>query len=158
VHSQGFHALDFPIVPSHLREPVPDLNRLPERRWREVLTRVSPGTRRAAMAAVAGDRVERARELVGWLDIEAPHARWSPPVPPRAPVARARSGPRKNDSPWRQLNVRLREDDHRVLVRAAAVLGLRPTALARMLVIQGATRMLIEEDAARRRLAEGAGV
>jgi hypothetical protein len=52
----------------------------------------------------------------------------------------------------RQLNLRLRDRDHALLMRAARVSGLLPTQLARMLVVQGATRMLIAEDAERRRL------
>jgi hypothetical protein len=43
-----------------------------------------------------------------------------------------------------QVSIRLRRDDHARLTRAAAAVGLRPTTLARELVLDGAARILQE--------------
>ena len=47
-----------------------------------------------------------------------------------------------------QVNVRLRADDHARLAQAAAAVGLKPTTLARALVLNGAARMLQEHATA----------
>ena len=43
-----------------------------------------------------------------------------------------------------QVNIRLRRDDHERLGQAAAAVGLKPTALARSLVLNGAAMILRE--------------
>jgi hypothetical protein len=163
---QTFDELDFPVRRAYYGEPVPDLARLEQSRWREVLSQISPGARRLAMATATGDGVDKAMKLVGWLDIYGPSDSWRPPTPLDAPGSEAvasrpkgtpsAAGQRSSRGRERhQLNLRLREHEHRTLVQAAKVAGLRPSQLARMLVVQGATRMLIHEDAVRRRLHEG---
>jgi hypothetical protein len=158
---QAFDELDFPIRRAYHGEPVPDLARLEQRRWREVLSQISPGARRAAMATATGDGVDRAMKLVGWLDVYGPTDSWKPPTPPDAPSIEATGFEREGASSRarerghrHQLNVRLREHERRTLARAAEVAGLLPSQLARMLVVQGATRLLIHEDGVRRRLHE----
>jgi hypothetical protein len=46
--------------------------------------------------------------------------------------------------PTTQVNIRLRRDDHARLAAAAAAVGLRPTTLARALILNGAARILEE--------------
>ena len=41
-----------------------------------------------------------------------------------------------------QINVRLRNDDHARLAQAAAAIGLKPTTLARALILNGAATIL----------------
>ena len=172
-----FDGLDFPVRRSYFGEPVPDLTRLEPKRWREVLSQISPGARRAAVATATGPGVGKAMTLVAWLDLQRPDARWTPPTPPAAPgtasapgadgadadhadAARdahstgTRAATRDRERRSLQVHIRLREHERRTLARAAEVAGLLPAQLARMLVVQGATRLLIQEDALRRRLRE----
>lgn len=54
----------------------------------------------------------------------------------------------------RQVNVRLSDDDFSVLEKAAAIYGLRPTALARLLINRGARAVTNAYDEERRELLE----
>lgn len=158
----AFEGLDFPVWRSWDSEPVPDLSQLEPTRWREVLARISPGARRAAMATVPSEHFCRALALVGWLDLHGPHRPWRPPSPPPAPGAGQGMTPEQADAAVvsavpvrhgrRQVNVRLREHDFLTLARAADLTGTTPGVLARALVVRGATRLLIEEDSERRAL------
>ena len=51
--------------------------------------------------------------------------------------------------PSTQVNIRLRRDDHARLTQAATAVGLRPTTLARALVLNGAARILEEHAGSR---------
>lgn len=158
----AFEGLDFPVWRAWDSEPVPDLSRLEPARWREVLARVSPGARRAALARVPNEHVSRALALVGWLEVHGPRRPWRPPSPPPPPGAGQAMSPEQADAAVvssvpvrhgrRQVNVRLREHDFRTLARAADLTGTTPGVLARALVVRGATRLLIEEDSERRAL------
>ena len=153
---QAFDELDFPVRRIYDGEPVPDLARLEPSRWREVLSRISPHARRLAMATATGDGVDQAMKLVGWLDVYGPTDHWTPPVPADAVSSDSQGGsPPTRERQRHQLNVRLRENERRTVLQAARVSGLLPSQLARMLVVQGATRLLIHEDAVRRRLQDG---
>ncbi len=162
VAESAYEGLDFPVWRSWDSEPVPDLSRLEAARWREVLARISPGARRAALATVPSEYATRALQLVGWLEVHGPRRRWRPPSPPPAPGAGPVMTPEQADAAVvssvpvrhgrRQVNVRLREHDYRTLARAADLTDTIPGVLARALVVRGATRVLIEEDSQRRAL------
>ncbi|HEX8104527.1 MAG TPA: hypothetical protein VF533_18060 [Solirubrobacteraceae bacterium] len=124
------------------RRSVPDLARIDRARWVEVLL---PLSRKDRMDAALHPLIRggAAYEVAKDLPPPASEAAWSaiggaPAVPvPSAPSRAAR-----------QVNFRLTDEELADLQRAAHVLGLRPTQLARMLVLNGVRRMLVEHDAA----------
>lgn len=131
-----------PIRGYHYGEPVPDLGRLPQERWREVLRPLRPGTRQIARNTVATQaEVVAAGILIGELLIEDGSVRARGlSAPPRMPVADLpASGPR------RQVSFRLGAGEHARLVEAARLFGMRPAVLARALTVRGVDRALYEE-------------
>ncbi len=130
-----------PISRWYFGEPVPDLDRIPRERWREVLIPLRHRTRQIAMAGTQKDFVAAA-QLVGGLLIEVgdsgARARDAPPpgLPEGAPPSRGAS---------RQVNFRLGPDAHERLLEAARLFEMRPSALARLLTVRGVDRALYEE-------------
>ena len=124
-------------------EPIPDLGRLPQERWREVLAPLRHGTRQAAKCTVhtVAD-AQAAGILVGELLLQdgTAVARAEAAPPPRMPAGAL---PARGSS--RQLNYRLSAHEHARLLEAARLFGMRPTTLARVLTVRGVDRALYEE-------------
>ena len=133
---------EIPIWGYHYGEPVPDLKRLPQERWGEVLTPLRAAARQIAVNTVATQAdVVAAMALVGELLLADGLARAGaqaapPPMPAGEPPARGRG---------RQVNFRLGPREHARLVEAARLFGMRPTVLARVLTVRGVDRALYEE-------------
>ena len=133
---------DIPVRGSNRGEPIPDLALLPQERWREVLTPLSPYTRQLAKGTVGSipDAIA-VNALVGDLIVSAP-----PPGLAAAPPPLPRS---VADPPVRgsrhQVNFRLSADEHARLSRVARAFGMRPGPLARLLTVRGVERALYEE-------------
>ncbi len=132
-----------------------ELEKIPRRLWEqtlaplhyqeryEVARRISDEELRGAGLELAYEMdsadVARRRER---LEAQGQARRAGAPLPtPDADHATARSSP--------QLNFRLRHDDHARLKEAAAAAGMRPTTLARALVLNGVAMILRERDAGR---------
>jgi hypothetical protein len=94
--------------------------------------------------------LQRARRLVDFVDIDAPHIRWTAPTAPDAPGPGRACDTAPGGTRLCQPSLKLRERDHDTLTRAAAKFCSRHGQPARML--QGASRMLMEEDAGQCRL------
>lgn len=133
---------DFPIRGYNRGEPIPDLSVLPQERWREVLTPLSPYTRQLAKGTVGSmSDALAANILVGDLLVAAPAPSLTvaPPPMPRAVADPPARGAR------RQVNFRLSADEHARLTQAARAFGMRPGALARLLTVRAVDRTLYEE-------------
>jgi hypothetical protein len=131
-----------------------DLDKIPRRLWEQTLAplhrqeriwiarQVSDERRRDAAMELAteldfadGDR-RRARDEARFA---ARRMSWTLPV----------AGPdHASARPTVQVNIRLRRDDHERLRQAAATAGMRPTTLARALVLNGVAKIL-QENAGR---------
>lgn len=127
-----------------------ELEKIPRRFWEQTLAPFGR-QQRTGIARRIADRELRdvAMQLAFELDMaecaaadaraRARHAalRTGHPLPSPAPAhAAARSSV--------QVNLRLRRDDHERLRHAAAAVGLKPTTLARSLVLNGAAMILRE--------------
>ncbi|MDQ3723173.1 MAG: hypothetical protein M3376_08950 [Actinomycetota bacterium] len=127
-----------PITGYNRGEPIPDLGRLPEERWREVLRPLRPFTRQIAKGSVSSvaDAIT-AGILVGDLMLEDRPAGAFPPAPGMPggcdPPVRGSS---------RQVNFRLGPEEHGRLLEAARAYGMRAPALARLLTVRGVDRAL----------------
>jgi hypothetical protein len=148
----GFDPLDDPDAPrEHVSADNMDLERIPRRLWEEALAPLHR-QHRAFIAMGVGDKALQAEavNLAFELDMRESERRNE------RSDARARAKrtgyplptPEVGNSPNRpsvQVNLRLRADDHDRLTRAAQAVGLRPTTLARALVLNGATEVLREQ-------------
>ena len=150
--------LDPTRVLSELEELPPsmiELDKVPRRLWEQTLAPLHRPQRCWIAEQVSDKRLQRiAMSLAFKLDMdeckrrdardEARHeARRSGfPLPAPGPGHAAAR-------PTVQVNIRLRADDHARLGQAAAAVGLKPTTLARALVLNGAARMLEEHGTAR---------
>lgn len=133
---------DIPIRGYNRGEPIPDLSVLPQERWREVLTPLSPYTRQLAKGTVGSmSDALAANILVGDLLVTAPAPSLA--VAP-APMPRSVADPPARGS-RRQVNFRLSADEHARLTQAARAFGMRPGALARLLTVRGVDRAVYEE-------------
>lgn len=134
-----------PALPRVFGQGIPDLGRIAEERWRDVLVPLSNRQRvRAAQRAPLDGRQERALALVFSMPQSDSHALrdrldGAPSFP--VPTTDGRRSPR-------QVNVRLTDDAHRDLRAAAELLGCTPGSLARILVLNGVRRVLAEHDVA----------
>ena len=134
-----------PALPRIFGQGIPDLGRIAEPQWREVLVPLSNQQRaRAAQRAPLDGRQQRALELVFSMPQSDSHALrerldGAPSFP--APTASDRRSPR-------QISFRLTDDAHRDLRAAAELLGCTPGSLARILVLNGVRRVLAEHDVA----------
>lgn len=117
-------------------EDVPDLTRIPPERWAAALRPLRPSARIMAASNLAQGGPLR----LAALDL----ARTLPGPAPAAPVVAQRPEVPTRPAASRQVNLRLPAHQHEDLARAAALVGMRPTALARALVISGVNRTLAE--------------
>lgn len=146
------HPLTDPLtIPDNLGD-IPaaliELEKIPRRLWEQTL---APLHRQQRMWVALQVSDERLREVATLLAVELDMAecarqnardearfearRTGAPLPaPHADHAVTRSTV--------QVNLRLRRDDHARLTQAAASVGLKPTTLARALVLNGATKIL----------------
>lgn len=127
-----------------------ELDKIPRRLWEQTLAPFARQQRTWIASRVADEELrDVAMELAFELDMaesgaadaqaRARHAalRTGYPLPsPRPAHAAARSSV--------QVNLRLRRDDHERLSQAAKAVGLKPTTLARSLVLNGAAMILRE--------------
>jgi hypothetical protein len=139
-----------PVLGGRGVHPVPDLSKIPREHWRAVLRMTHRSVReRAARTAMRIDlpAAGHATALMIEVDCEETAAReraqsaaaWPRELPrPRAERQRKRRS--------RQLNIRLSVDEHAALQRATDLLGLRPTEVARMLVVRGVHQVLREAE------------
>jgi hypothetical protein len=125
-----------PIRGWHRGEPIPDLDRIPQARWREVLAPLRRGTRQVAMSGTQRD-FTAAAILVGELLADDPPIDATPPDMPAGVPPRRGAG--------RQVNFRLGAEEHDRLATAARLFAMRPSTLARVLTMRGVDRALYEE-------------
>ncbi len=154
--TEGARAEDEEIEPDlqRLADDIPpsliELERIPRRLWEQTLAPLQRQQRYRAAERVADEGL---REIAGRLAFDLDMAecerqnthararfkarRSGYPLPvPEATHAAARSSV--------QVNLRLRRDDHERLAQAAAAVGLKPTTLARALVLNGVAMTLRE--------------
>lgn len=139
---------DDDIPPSQI-----ELDKIPRRLWEQTLAPLHRQDRYWIAHQIADERLKhRASMLAFELDMadgkrrrERDESRFNArrsaaPLPtPQAGHAAAR--------PAAQINIRLRRDDHARLTEAASSAGMRPTTLARALVLNGVGMILRERDA-----------
>ena len=127
-----------------------ELEKIPRRFWQQTLAPLGRQQRTWLAGRIADEELrDVAMQLAFELDMaecdaadaraRARHAalRTGHPLPSPAPVhAAARASV--------QVNLRLRRDDHERLSQAAVAVGLKPTTLARALVLNGAAMILRE--------------
>lgn len=127
-----------------------DLEKVPHRLWEQTLAPLHPQQRGTVVRAVCDPRLQEiAWAVANKLDQDAANrqtesdrarhkarrAAYPLPTPTTAHAA---------VSPTVQVNIRLRADDHQRLAQAADAVGLKPTTLARALVLNGAGRIIQE--------------
>lgn len=138
-----------PMRPLMFRPPVPDLRRIEESRWREVLGALPKSPRIDAALTPGLGRPSEALDLALSL----------PPAPSELALAALTEGPTlpmpelQKLSPSRQVNVRLQPDELESLRVAGKLLGLTPTQVARMCILTGVRRAIADHDAALTRIA-----
>ncbi len=139
--------------PSDIHPEDIELEKIPRRLWEATLAPLHLQHRIFIAHKVRDERLrEAASNLAVQLDI-AQAARRNERLAARgragraaAPLPSPRTGhPTARDSV--QVNIRLRADDHAMLVQAASNVGLRPTTLARALVLNGAAQVLRDRGA-----------
>ncbi|MEJ7825986.1 MAG: hypothetical protein WKF48_11180 [Solirubrobacteraceae bacterium] len=137
-----------------------ELDKIPRRLWEQTLAPLSRHERYWIARQIADEHLQEiASNLAFELDMAEGkrrrerdesrlHARrTAAPLPtPQAGHAAAR--------PAAQINIRLRRDDHVRLGEAASKAGMRPTTLARALVLNGVA-MILREHLAGRRSSDG---
>ena len=121
-------------------EPIPNLDRIPQERWREVLAPLRHATRQVARSHTQRD-VVAASILVGdlWLEDGAARERAVSAPPPGMPA-----GALPARAIAHQVNFRLGAGEYERLVEAAELFAMRPTSLARVLTVRGVDRALHE--------------
>ncbi len=127
-----------PITGYNRGEPIPDLGRLPQERWREVMRPLGAYTRQLARGSVRTQaETIAAGILIGELISEGrPTGVLAPPSKiPSAPDPPARAASR-------QVSFRLGPEEHERLSQAARAYGMRPAVLARLLTVRGVNRAL----------------
>ena len=143
----------YPTAGSFQGQALPDLSRIPQSRWAEVLRDLR--TERARMLAAG----KVPYELIGPARVAAMEAtlyhggiRNAASSAAGAPLGlphEAINAPPEVDPPAErparlQINFRLSRRDHRGLAEAAWLVGATPTQLARKFVVSGVERVLIE--------------
>jgi hypothetical protein len=140
---------DWPIKEYLRGEPVPDLSSIPREDWLRALGPLTRPARRRAMfeapfvdgsdhRAFSGQLEEYDLDRADRLDrVRAATGAVAPvPTPEVGSTPQLRS---------RQINVKLGPKEHSELIAMAKAVGLKPTQLARQLVMNGVRRMRYEE-------------
>jgi hypothetical protein len=137
----------------HLTWDKIELEKIPRRLWEQALAPLHRQHRSWLVMQMRDERLQAAASTLAFeLDMQESKrrlergaargraSRTGAPLPtPEVGHAAGRSSI--------QVNLRLRADDHERLVRAAQAVGLRPTTLARALVLNGATEVLRDHGA-----------
>jgi hypothetical protein len=147
-------------------EPLPDLRKVPREQWRAALLPLSPLQRRtvltqsgAPMPVVAElmyetgmhDHVVKEAALDVISRSGSPDASGDLALSPE--LAAEREG-RRARTTSRQVNLRLDPGEYAELERSARAVGLKPTQLARQLVLTGVRRIRYEQRRASRQILE----
>jgi hypothetical protein len=145
--------LDDLDLPEDIAPELIELDKMPRSLWEQALAPLRPQQRVWVARQVSDARLrDVAMALATELDFaecdrrrERDEARFAArrighPLPAPSAVNAA-------TRPTVQLNVRLRRDDHERLTRAAAAVGMKPTTLARALMLNGAASILREHAA-----------
>jgi len=123
---------------------LPDLTRIPESLWAQVLGSLPEGQRldAALCQGLDGDQLMRASALAESLPpAPSDHARAALRADPAVPAVPS-AGPKHRRS--RQVNVRISAADYEMLEVAGGLVGMKPAGLARALIVSGARRMTFE--------------
>jgi hypothetical protein len=143
-----------PVRGFYGEHPIPDLSRIPQEHWVDVLIHahpetygaacedLPPGTIRAALIARGQALMERPLPEARPVPVAAYEAAASPRTIPRIDVARPAA------ERFRQVNFRLSSAEYARLEQTARLLGLRPSAAARVLVVRSVQQVLREADGA----------
>ena len=141
------HDDEIPIKGWWAGHPMPDLARIPRERWVEVLRQTHPSVREKASQTLGEIALMGEANRIAWRILAEENARkqaarasiaFPAPLPGAAVPRRTR---------FKQVNFRLTRAQYDDLCEAASIIGMKPTALARMLAIRGATQMLAEATA-----------
>ncbi len=126
--------------------PIPDLRRTPREHWVEVLRRAAPHAIQFVSSQLDDEEAREAANaarleafLAGPIRETVPHEAVQ--YPPSLPGEGVQAGSWRRD---RQVNFRLPPPVFAELERAAELVRMRPTALARLLVTRGVTQILRE--------------
>lgn len=149
---------EFPITGHHWGQPLPDLRLIDRERWVDALAPLEKPSRIVALSNCHMHELDD--EMVGVfvelmlrdgqrsrLKAEEFH-RATPPPAGRVESKDVIRERRRYAAGGRQINLRFGPEDYRSLARAADEHGLKPTQLARLLVVNGLRRIEYE----RRRL------
>lgn len=124
----------------------PWLADLPREEWRAALEQVPSHLQRFAWGNSGLSTFEdlsEVQQLLGIILVENTFRRSD--AGPRSSVLPAPDlPPLAGPEPRRQVNVRLGDGDHARLQRAASRNAMRPTALARLLIVRGVNSLLVE--------------
>jgi hypothetical protein len=132
-----------------------ELDKIPRALWEQALAPVPRQERFYVAQRVADDELrELAHKLVGALDV-AERRSWHARETARARARRTAAALPVADAahaatrPTVQLNMRLRRDDYERVREAATAVGMKPTTLARALVLNGVAKVLQERASGR---------
>jgi hypothetical protein len=132
----------FPVAFVRDGAPVPDLDAIPQREWKEVLAWCEPQIRSRAVATTKTHEDNVAAQWVLYQLAADAHRRrqaaLADSAPPPAPVV-SRDVVRRD---VRQVNFRVSEEEYELLDDAARAYGVSAPRLARMLAIRGAKQAL----------------
>lgn len=125
--------------------PVPDLARIPQERWREVLAQTTSDARRQSIYTTPEGQ-NRAVQLWFELEIEDHDRLAAARARAHRPTALPGStGPLPaQETSQRQVSFRLSAAEHARLREAAGYLGLRSAQLARLVTVRGVGQVLDE--------------
>jgi hypothetical protein len=127
------------------KHPIPDLSRIPREHWLEVLRRTHPEAARYAHWDLPDSEQREATLVAAEAWLAGPIEERVPPeavaYPPALPGARVPAPAGRRD---RQVNFRLAPPEFAALERAARLVHMRPTALARLLVTRGVDQIVRE--------------
>jgi hypothetical protein len=127
--------------------PIPDLAKIPRERWEEVLRQTHPSIREKASQTLGELKLMTEANTIGWRILDEERARakaartvvaFPTPLPGATVPKRTR---------YKQVNIRLPPARYEDLCEAATIIGMKPTALVRLLTIRGVTQMLAEATA-----------
>ena len=126
-------------------DEIPDLNAIPREEWKAALKPLCEMDRRKAVGWIRGsmETVNEGIALIGYLMLEDP-----PPIRD-IPTPSLPAGPRGVEAPprHRAVSFRLSTSQYARLHTLAEALAMKPTTLARMMVVRGVDQALREREA-----------